>query len=239
MTFDAYSPVRANQHGTVSYGDNGLTITNFKIQNEPQFQYDLLYSPRTIDATSSPVSIGFKHALSSIRFKFVKPADGAHSILVKRVEILGDILNKGDFFQDIALNSATSTGSPRWDNKIKEGNLTYTLYNSTGGFEVPASTGAEISGIYSFLPIPQQVTSNKSVRIVYATKQQSTDDYGSDIEKVIPFTDFIISGTTYTTSWDMGKRYVYHVHFGALKEIYFAPTVTDWVEVSEAGSIVL
>lgn len=239
LTFAAYSPARANQHGTVSYNDNGLKIENFQIQNLPSSQYDLLYSPRTVDATSSPVSIGFKHALSSIRFKFVKPADGAYSILVKKVEILGNIMNKGNFYQDIASNSATSVGSPRWSELSKVDNFTYTLYSSDGGFEVPASTGAEINNIYSFLPIPQQVRSDMSVRIVYQTKQKSTDDYGSDIEKVIPFTDFIISGTTYTASWDMGKRYVYHVHFGALKEIYFAPTVTDWVEVSEAGSVVL
>ena len=29
--------------------------------------------------------------------------------------------------------------------------------------------------------------------------------------------------------WKMGKRYNYHITFG-LNEIYFAPSITDWVD---------
>ncbi|MBQ4162321.1 MAG: fimbrillin family protein [Parabacteroides sp.] len=233
LTFAAYSPARANQDGTIIYNDNGLSIQGFKIQDLASSQYDLLFSPRTVNATTSPVAINFKHALSSIRFRFVKPADGAASIVINRVEIFGNIYNKGDFFQDIASNSATSTGSPRWDNKSIEGTVTYTLFN--GQFEVPASTGSEIGGIQSFLPIPQNLTSDAKVRIVYKSKQQEDDAYSNEIIEEIPFIHFLTTGTSYTSEWQMGKRYSYHIHFGALKEIYFAPSVTDWDPVDEAG----
>jgi len=113
LTFAAYSPVRASQDAThITYDDEGLKIEGFKIKELPALQYDLLYSPRTVNATTSPVAINFKHALSSIRFKFVKPTDGAASIVINKVEIFGNIYNKGDFHQDIAANSATSEGSP-------------------------------------------------------------------------------------------------------------------------------
>lgn len=238
LTFAAYSPARASEDGTITYNDTGLKITGFKVKDTPTSQYDLLYSPRTIDATTSPVPIAFKHALSSIRFRFVKPADGAYSIIVKKIEIFGEIINKADFNQDIAPNSATNTGTPIWNNKSIEGDNTYTLFNGT--FEVPAATGTEITSISSFLPIPQQMTVNKKVRIVYATKQKETDaSYSDDITVEKSFLEFITSGTSYTQSWEMGKRYVYHVHFGALKEIYFSPSITDWDEVSEAGAITL
>ena len=234
LTFAAYSPVRASQDAThITYDDEGLKIEGFKIKELPALQYDLLYSPRTVNATTSPVAINFKHALSSIRFKFVKPTDGAASIVINKVEIFGNIYNKGDFHQDIAANSATSEGSPHWDGKSMEGTVTYTLFN--GQFEVPAATGSEIGNIQSFLPIPQNLTSDAKVRIVYKSKQQADDAYSNEITEETPFIHFLTTGTSYTSEWQMGKRYTYHVHFGALKEIYFSPSVTDWDPVDEAG----
>lgn len=241
LTFAAYSPARAKQASTnITYGDDGLTILGFKTLNTPRLQYDLMYSTRTLDATTSPVAINFKHALSSIRFSFVKPDDGAHSIQVTKLEVLGTIVNKGDFKQDIAANSPSSSGTPTWENReyVKNGDeeVVYELFS--GSYEV-STTASEISNVSSFLPIPQNVTADMFVRVSYRVKQtdEVTDNY-TDVKVVtIPFTKFLIPNTTtHTAAWEIGSRYVYHIHFGALKEIFFAPVISaDWNTVSEAG----
>lgn len=245
LTFAAYSPARAKEAGIITYGATGLLIKDFTIQRTPETQYDLMYSTRTIDAIISPVDINFKHALSSIRFTFVKPLvenGGANSITVTKLSVSGGILDKGTFSQDIAANSQSGAGTPVWKDKkhvLDEDGTTpedieYVLFQ--GEFSVP-TTGSEISNVYSFLPIPQNVTDDMVVNVTYKVQQQAGENFSDEIIKTIPFKDFLLSNSTeHTKEWVMGNRYIYHIHFGALKEIFFNPVINqDWATTSVAG----
>lgn len=245
LTFAAYSPARAKNAGTITYGETGLLIKDFTIQSTPETQYDLMYSTRTIDATTSPVDINFKHALSSIRFTFVKPEvenGGANSITITKLSVSGGILDIGTFSQDIAASSPSEAGTPVWKDKkhvMEEGGSTpkdieYVLFQ--GEFSVP-TTGSEISNIYSFLPIPQNITDDMIVNVTYKVQQQAGENFSDAITNTIPFKNFLLSNSTeYTKEWVMGNRYVYHIHFGALKEIFFNPVISnDWTTTNVAG----
>ena len=85
LSFAAYSPAYlelGEGYNGISYGNTGLTIKNFKVQESSAKHYDLMFSERTCDKTgyTSTVSgqggfnyyngipIKFQHALSSIHF---------------------------------------------------------------------------------------------------------------------------------------------------------------------------
>jgi len=253
MTFAAYSPASmmnpsvGNPHAVaVSYSSSGLAITGYQMPDDPADHFDLMYSTRTTDAESSPVAINFKHALASIRFMFVKQAEstgGAYLVNVKKVEIVGDIYNKGNFDQKITAID-NSSGNPTWtlteivkedDGSGNKVTKNYVLYDDA--FTVPEGVSQEIIGISSFMPIPQSVNANMAVRITYEIQNNASDDMSTPDPIVIPFTDFKLPSSTNTiTAWNRGHRYVYTIQFGALKEIFFAPTVSeDWVTTNNAA----
>ena len=89
------------------------------------------------------------------------------------------------------------------------------------------------------MPIPQQITSDMKLIISYKIKMKEAEAYQvvSDLE--IPFLDFKISETENTKSWVRSHRYIYNITFGALTKIKFHPSVTDWTEVTNAGTFVI
>ena len=249
LSFAAHSPSRLmldndGAHAqNVVYSKNGLQVTGYKMPADPFKHFDLMYTTRTLNAVTSPVVINFKHALASIRFMFVKQAEetgGAHKIYLKKLEVIGEINNKGDFMQNIS-NIGDVSGNPGWVNlslvKDTEGKtVDYLLYDDL--FTVPEGTASELpkEHVASFMPIPQTVNDKMKVRITYAVQMKATDDEDVKVME-IPFTDFLIpSSTNYTTTWAMANRYVYTIQFGALKEIFFAPVISqDWTTHTTAG----
>jgi hypothetical protein len=201
---------------------------------EPNDHFDIMYSPRVLNVTQSPVTINFSHALSSIVFQTVKPEeDGAYSIKITDIKLKGDIENEGTFNYAYGNASTSSTGSAAWTyRRVTDNTITYDLLDEP--FEVP-TTSSPIAKVKPFLAIPQTVNSNMKVSITYQIVQQKDDD-PVELTRVIPFTDFKLPNTSgnYTNSWNMGNRYKYHIHFGKLKEITFAPTVNDWI-TTDAG----
>ena len=258
MTFAAYSPASLGYPSDptqkyaddINYDKNGLTITGYTMPDDPAKHFDLMFSTRTTDAETSPIAINFKHALASIRFMFVKQAEstgGAHSITIKKVSLIGDISNKANFSQNIT-TIQESTGNPSWDNLaiIKNDNGTpgnpnddttkeYVLYNDA--FTVPEGSSKEIEGINSFMAIPQSVNGNMKVRIEYEVTMNVGDTPVTGLSRELPLIDFKKpSSTDYIQTWHRANRYVYTVQFGALREIFFSPTISeDWVTEGNAS----
>ena len=80
--------------------------------------------------------------------------------------------------------------------------------------------------------------------ISYSIKQKESDATAQVVENLeVPFTSFLFTNTggsvEHIKSWDMNTRYFYNVTFGALKKIYFHPTVSDWSTVDNAGTFVI
>ena len=112
-----------------SYGENGLTITNFTIQSDPLNQYDLLFSKRVYDATPSDykptgytgLGVEFKHALSSIHFSLENQTidtDVEVELTLKKIEV-ANVYDTGTFEENLT------------DTKDDGGNYVYEV--GTGG----------------------------------------------------------------------------------------------------------
>lgn len=236
LSFLACSPVRAKNHGTFTVDSDGLTITDWKMQANSSIQYDLMCSTVTANVAQARVPINFYHTLSSICFSFSKADNGAdtpHAIHLTSVKVGGDILNKGTFKQNLP-GTSNIQGAPRWKDLSKDGDNEYVLLADTKEVFVEGSaTTAFVGG--NFLPIPQQVNSDMYVEISY-TIQQEEGEVADNKTLKIPFTNFIKTGGSVTEEWLMSNRYTYHIHFGALTKIFFAPTIMqNWIENDNAG----
>ena len=238
LTFAACSPARVTAHATVTYDATGLQLKDYKMPAEPNDHFDIMYSPRVLNVTESPVTINFSHALSSIVFQTVKPSveeGGAYSIKITDITLSGKIENQGTFKYAYGNASTSSTGTAGWTNRsVTDNTIKYDLLNEP--FEVP-TTSSPIAKVKPFLAIPQTVNSDMKVSITYQIVQQAGET-AVELTKDFAFTDFKLPNTNgnYTNSWDMSNRYKYHIHFGKLKEITFAPTVNDWT-TKDAGEV--
>ena len=227
LAFDAYSPssVSATCDAT-----NGIAFTNFEASTDYDSQIDLLYSTRVINKQSSVeetndtydgVNIPFNHALSVVRV-FVKAstATDANLIKVKSVKFM-NIKNKGNFSQAV------------WTPEETDVNLVIgDAADSTSSFAI--STAEKQYG-KNHIVLPQNFTGDSAVlEIKYDILGQG------GVEPLEQVAHFALSGQTavkpgsdpvdsHDHEWKMGKRYNYHITFG-LNEIYFAPSITDWVD---------
>lgn len=245
LSFAAVSPARVaydgvNPRTNVTYGPSGLIIVDWVMpETDP---YDLMYSSRTLNVSEAEVSINFKHALSSIRFQFVKPAvedGGAYQVLIKKLAVkAAGLKNKGTFTNGIEIGN--KEGAPSWTLDPTPESVSgdeYVLFEGDD-YEVQTSL-AEIGGVESFMPLPQNVTSNMKVAVTYQITQIKDGTADAEVTAEIPFTDFIYDTDKHTTEWKMSNRYIYQISFGAMTKIYFHPNVTDWVTTGNAGVYVI
>lgn len=247
LTFDAYSPTELQINAAGIYGDGcsvscdpatGLTIANYQVPQIMGDQIDILYSSRAYDKTKSSftsgndyegVDIQFNHALSAIQFKVSTDKDyPAGTVTLKAINI--GAYGRGTFTQNIADDR---TSAPKWDlGSYTDG---YTVFYkgdyaaSTNLTSTPTAFGTPA------LLLPQEfVKEDQEIEIVYYIKNASE----TPAIQVTTFElteqanwDGVEEGTPVTVDkWEMGKRYTYNIVIG-LDEIYFAPTVTDWVDV--------
>ncbi|MCI5483254.1 MAG: fimbrillin family protein [Bacteroidales bacterium] len=227
LAFDAYSPssVAATCDAT-----KGIAFTNFEASTDYDSQIDLLYSTRVINKQSSVentndkydgVNIPFNHALSVVRV-FVKAstATDANLIKVKSIKVK-NIMNKGDF--------ASAAWTP------KGAAVDVVLGEATTATASTPITTAEAQYGNNRIVLPQDFYgSTAEIEIKYYILGQNGEEA---LEQVA---HFALSGQTavkpgsdpvdsHDHEWKMGKRYNYHITFG-LNEIYFAPSITDWVD---------
>ena len=228
LAFDAYSPssVAATCDAT-----KGIAFSDFVAFTSYDDQIDLLYSTRVINKRSSVeeetndtydgVNIPFNHALSVVRV-FVKASTDtdANLIKVKSVKFM-NIKNQGDFSQ------------AKWTPEGDDVNLVIgDAADSTSSFAI--STAEKQYG-KNHIVLPQDFDgSTAEIEIKYYILGQNGEEA---LEQVA---HFALSGQTavkpgsdpadsHDHEWKMGKRYNYHITFG-LNEIYFAPSITDWVD---------
>ena len=222
LAFDAYSPssVAATCDATT-----GIAFSDFVASTSYDNQIDLLYSTRVINKQSSVentnntydgVNIPFNHALSVVRV-FVKAstATDANLIKVKSVKFM-NIKNQGDFSQakwtpegadvDLVIGDATDATS-----------------------SIAISTDEEQYG-NNHIVLPQKFTGNSAVlEIRYYILGQGDVEPLEQVATLNLASQSAVGAENHTGSWLMGKRYNYHITFG-LNEIYFAPSITDWVD---------
>ena len=222
LAFDAYSPssVAATCDATT-----GIAFSDFVASTSYDKQIDLLYSTRVINKQSSVeetndtydgVNIPFNHALSVVRV-FVKAstATDANLIKVKSVKFM-NIKNKGNFSQAV------------WTPEETDVNLVIgDAADSTSSFAI--STAEKQYG-KNHIVLPQVFTGDSAVlEIKYDILGQGGVEPLEQVAKLNLASQSAVGAENHTGSWLMGKRYNYHITFG-LNEIYFAPSITDWVD---------
>ena len=222
LAFDAYSPssVSATCDATT-----GIAFSDFVASTSYDDQIDLLYSNRVINKQSSVehnnntydgVNIPFNHALSVVRV-FVKAstATDANLIKVKSVKFM-NIKNKGDFSQ-----AAWTPEEDIVDLVIGD------AADSTSSFAI--STAEKQYG-NNHIVLPQVFTGDSAVlEIKYDILGQGGVEPLEQVATLKLASQSAEGAENHTGSWLMGKRYNYHITFG-LNEIYFAPSITDWVD---------
>ena len=222
LAFDAYSPssVTATCDATT-----GIAFSDFVASTSYDDQIDLLYSTRVINKQSSVeetndtydgVNIPFNHALSVVRV-FVKASTDTDANLIKVKSVkFKNIKNQGDFSQ------------AAWTPEGADVNLVIGEAADTTS-STAISTAEEQYG-NNHIVLPQVFTGDSAVlEIKYYILSQGDVKPLEQVATLNLASQSAVGAENHTGSWLMGKRYNYHITFG-LNEIYFAPSITDWVD---------
>ena len=142
MAFAACSPHDLEEgYGEKTYGADGLTITDFMVQENSKEQYDLMFSQRVYDKNASHlnkvegdysgIQLTFQHALSSIHFSILNEtllaSDETQHVDVKLKSVtISNVYNKGTFKENITEKT--------------DGNYNKTYNKGTGGNVAPEWT---------------------------------------------------------------------------------------------------
>ena len=242
LSFDAYAP--ADAHATSpsagtgkvnSTADKGLKIENYTVA-ELANQYDLLYSTRTLNKSKSTdgtnttydgVDIAFHHALSAIEVTAKTKYDYSDAIKLTKITIL-NAQNKGEFNQN--MSDEVTEGTAKWSNNDAE--VDYVLFSGDYALSTTALSSSTTPVISNAILLPQDFIhassgNHVSIKVDYSIKHGSS---------YLPQTQtFDLSATTVRsvsqTGWEMGKRYTYNFIF-SLEDIYFAPSVDIWDDIT-------
>lgn len=231
MTFAAWSPFRAKNDGTISYGQAGLQITKFTTADKGSEQYDLLYSERVYDkadcsGTSTQydgIDLLFSHALSSLHFTACSSVSTAN-IRISKI-VIYDIYKSGDFNENVSETTpATYFSTPVWtfDGKAKYTEASpLVVYEDNSGIAAPVlplqrSTPLAVG---LALPIPQDISSAK-MKVYYNVQLGSA-------EPVPTVSQALVLGSGTVTKWERQKRYTYNLILGA-QQIRFSVNVRGW-----------
>lgn len=223
LAFDAYSPssVSATCDATT-----GIAFSNFEASTDYDSQIDLLYSTRVINKQSSVehnndtydgVNIPFNHALSVVRV-FVKASTATDAKLIKVKSVtFKNIKNKGDFSQ------------AKWTPEEDDVDLVIgEAADTTSSFAISSTTEKQYG--HNHIVLPQVFTGDSAVlEIKYYILSQGDVKPLEQVATLNLASQSAVGAENHTGSWLMGKRYNYHITFG-LNEIYFAPSITDWVD---------
>lgn len=241
LTFAAYSP--ADAAGTYTHTANGLQITGFTVPAVGE-QYDLMYSDRAYNRTSSTnqyptnkpevsngydgVDIVFHHALSSIIFKVGTAEDYSTDadidFKIKSIKIK-NVYGAGDFNETLTDGNGSTTRTPAWT-ATGDANVEYVAF--TGEFAVPedGTTYTEPTDAADLILLPQSFERNTAavVEIAYTYKTAASAEIAAT-------ETFILKNSTNAKTWEPNKRYTYRILFG-LEKITFAPIVENWENVT-------
>lgn len=256
MSFAACSPADlACTTAERTYGATGLTIENFQVSPDASKQYDLMFSKRAINKTStdmlhtegqySGIPIEFQHALSSIRFSLLNSSNEV--VVLKKITLYG-ALDTGKFEEGIDESESINTyvlgteGNvhPEWTpttNRVAQTNA-YIAFN--GDITFPTGNPKYVADLDKedndtdinpdvcnvLLLMPQTLTDDVKIHVEYTVNGQLAT-------KTVDVVDATkTDNKTNLTTWDMGTRYAYRLHYSAESankdKIYFAPSSEGW-----------
>lgn len=230
MTFAAWSPYRAINDGTISYGKAGLQIKDFTTADKGSEQYDLLYSERVYDkancsgtsAQYDGIDLLFRHALTSLHFTACSSVSTAN-IRISKI-VIYDIHKSGNFSEKVSeVDPSIYTSSPTWT----LGSAQYTeasplvVYENNSGTAAPALPlqGSTPLAVGFALPIPQDITSAK-MKVYYNIQLGSA-------EPVPTVSQALNLGSGTVSQWKRQTRYTYNLILGA-QQIRFSVNVNGW-----------
>lgn len=256
LDFRAYSPSSLEDYveslsGTVSCGlTTGLEIMKYRVPDELDDQIDILYSDLAENKSASSVvdgntyegvDIKFNHALSAVRFTIAQDAEYPEGTLVVASIGVTGIVNKGDFFQshaDYSNNPGWNVANQDTDPRGQYFFLTATDYAGSTKLTTAANTVGTIL-------VPPQALDKQKIVIEYFIKNNNENPFWQ-ATSIALFVADNQDGTAINDpddddddedvtvdKWEMGKRYTYNIVFG-LDEIYFAPSVEAWDDVTVA-----
>ena len=230
MTFAAWSPYRAKNNCTISYGPTGLQLTDFITADKGSEQYDLLYSERVYDKTDCSgtsaqydgIDLLFRHALTSLHFT-ASSSVNTTKIRISKI-VIYDICKSGDFSENVSeADPSIYTSSPAWT----LGSAQYTeasplvVYENNSGTAAPALPlqGSTPLAVGFALPIPQDITSAK-MKVYYNIQLGSA-------EPVPTVSQALNLGSGTVSQWKRQTRYTYNLILGA-QQIRFSVNVRGW-----------
>lgn len=243
LTFDAYSPTELNTKATVACTAlAGLTIGNYTVPTTLEHQIDVLYSDREADKVSTSftagttyegVDIAFNHALAAVAFT-IKQSEAYPAGTIKVKDIVIKALSNGNFAHNITYPAGTA--APAWTNPKTPAEykaLAYADYaNSLQPSNAEGAAGATV------LVLPQAFSDENDVTITvnYYIKNQNEDALPQKavfhLKDVANQSGIDQADQNVTVNkWEMGKKYTYNLTIG-LDDIFFAPTITEWVKVN-------
>lgn len=251
LSFDAYAPASAHAE-TEAAGKGkftsdikkGLQITKYTVAALAN-QYDLLYSTRAVNKNTSNggktgdasydgngtydgVDIAFKHALSAIEVKARTAVAYGDDVIQLTGVTIQNAYNKGTFSQN--MNSPIAEGSPEWTGHSNVVN--YVLFSGTQSLTTSEVTSPTIKNA---IVLPQSFTHSPnevSIKVDYQIKHGTFYLPQTQTFKLSTTSGSVAGGpSTSLSAWEMGKKYTYTLVF-TLEDIHFAPSVTDWTEVT-------
>ena len=243
LSFDAYAPAKAHAETPISGSGKvssesatGLKIENYTVAELAE-QYDLLYSTRSLNKSKSTdgtnntydgVDIAFKHALSAIEVKAKTDKDyGTGTIKLNKITIL-KAYNKGSFTQ--GMTNAVNEATPAWTPTTDE--VDYVLFDGDQALSTTLLTSPTISKAILLPQAFAHAKNNVSIQVDYSIKNDSGYLAQTQTFDLTATSGSENGGSSVSlTDWEIGKRYTYTLIF-SLEDIYFAPSVTDWKDVT-------
>ena len=214
---------------------NGWGDYTFTAQTNPANMVDFLFSEVAKDQTYSATNSGkkgvvnmkFHHALSMVKFKVNTDADYAADgtvITLKSIKVAA-VNTKGTFKPAVAtpFGAWSAQGTP----------AEFTVFDGTKALTTTAvfvPTGTEAND--AFLMVPQTLSDNVKVTVVYTVKTGSDAEIENTAEIVL--NTALDSSKNPITAWNMNQNTVYTFTVG-LKPIQFIAEVVDWDAETVSG----
>ena len=210
LTFNAFSPASASASG-VTIDADGISASDYTIQNTTQMTTDLCYASATVaDCSDHPdyVSLVFSHALSQVVFRVKAAAYYANTTISMTSLSLIGIYSEADF----------SGGA--WENQSTE--HTYSLSSVPTALTYSGTTPVA-ADVCSYLYLPQTFGPNAALRVGYSITQRVSD---TDYTLTNPPVSIPLSGSI--SQWEPGKKYIYTINIGMDNVITFTASAVGW-----------
>lgn len=239
LTFSAFSPYGVEAKTVSCDVTTGLALSEFTVKDSPADQYDLLYSDRAYNKTTSigqvnpiydGVDIQFRHALSSIHVKVKTDMTyPVGTITVNKIE-LQNVYCTADFKENLEYGTETeSYTKAAWSAHYNSKVITI------GSTAQEVVYDAAKYGTTALL-IPQEFDHNTDGIVTLKVDYTIKNGDGTTLSQYASFKLNEYSGKIggndigLVSQWVKGYRYTYNLTIG-LTEVYFAPAVEEWKDM--------